>query len=114
MATKVRKGEMGKEPGHTGIRIECRGAWGWRITRKQPYCIINGVDNVGLEWERQVLVPLQPNVEHRIGIAFPYLGAPCKPAAVSVNLTEGEVQEYLYSIPNSLVVLGEGKIERTR
>lgn len=113
MATKVRKGQMGKEVGHTGIRIECRPGLGFIFTKK-PYCVINGVDKFELGWEEQVMVPLQPNVEYRIGIAFPYRGAPCKPAAFSVNLSVGEVQEYLYSIPNSFLVLGEGRIQRKK
>lgn len=98
----------------SAIAIKCKKSpLQWLITQ-QPYCIVNSVNKVELKWGKETEVPLEPNLPYQIRVEFPYMGKPCMPANIVVNLKDGERHEYLYSTASNLTVFSDGKMKRTR
>jgi len=96
----------------TGIEITCRKRFGQFLITQQPSLVRGETDVIPLRWRVPVFVPLSAGVRHQLIVQFPYMGRPCGVADVTVELRDGEVQQFNYTAPH--IVYSGGKVARTR
>ena len=94
----------------SGIKIKCKKLFGQFLLTEKPMCAVNDGEPQKLEWNKEFLISLQPNLPYKISIQFPYMGRVCGVASTAVQVTPGEIQKYEYRTP-ALMTL-PGTIER--
>lgn len=94
-----------------GVSILCKkGATQWMIT-ESPFCVVNETETKPLAWKQDVFIPLQPNMTHKLRVAFPYLGKKeTMPAEFTVTLKPGETARFQYGTAST--VFSKGKIKQ--
>lgn len=93
----------------SGIKIKCKKRFGQFLITAKPYAIINDVQKE-LEWDKELFIPLEPNVPYKITIQFRYMGTAAGVASISTEIKLGETQVYEYKTPH--VMTSGGSIER--
>ena len=93
-----------------GIKIKCKKKFGQFLATEKPYAIINDVETKELQCNKEILIPLQPNLPYKITVQFPYLNRPTAPATFSTKLKPNEIQSYEYKTP--LLMISDGSIKR--
>jgi len=96
----------------SGIKIKCKKKLGQFLLTEKPYCIINDVETIQLEWNKEVFIPLEPDVPYKITVQFPYMNKPCGSVSFVTRVKPNEVQVYEYKTP--FLATSSGKIERKR
>ena len=94
----------------SGIKIKCKKKFGQFLLTEKPYCIINDIETTQLEWNKEIYIPLQPNLPYKITIQFPYLNRATGTASFTIQLKPDEIQEYEYKTP--FLMTSAGSIKR--
>ena len=95
----------------TGINILCKAKKGQFLITKKPFCDIDGKNRYELQWNNNIFIPLDPNIQHQIIVKFPYMGRECCPGNFSVQIQPCEIHSYMYSVP--MMMTSKGKIAFT-
>jgi len=100
----------GGEKMRCGIKVKCNKRFGqWMITGK-PYAIINDDEKIEMKWKKELLIPLQPDVPHKISIQFPYMTRTVGTVTFNTQVKPDEIQVYEYKTPH--VMTSGGSITR--
>jgi hypothetical protein len=87
---------------NTGISIFCEASHLYLILSNpgKPYLIVNGSKYVKLEWNKELFVPLVPDMPYQITVLLPGWGIipfQNRKATLIVNLRKGETRRYHYT-----------------
>lgn len=93
-----------------GIKIKCKKKFGQFLATEKPYALINDVETKQLKWNKEVFIPLQPNLPYKITVQFPYMNRPTAPASFTTQIKPNEIQSYEYKTP--LFMTSDGSIKR--
>lgn len=96
----------------SGVLLKCKKIFGQFLLTEKPMVKVNGGKDEQLEWNKEFLISLQPDIPYTISVQFPYLGRLCGTASFDVKVTNGEIQKFEYTTP-PLMTIG-GTIERKR
>ncbi len=95
---------------NTGISLICKRRFGQFLITQRPYCVINNMQTMTLEWDRSVVIPLIPDMPYQISIQFMYMGKPCGTALLRFTLRPGELGHYQYKSP--FFMFSPGSVKR--
>lgn len=98
-----------------GMTVLCKqglSAWGnSSLLMGQPYAVVNSADKVQLTWDKEVFIPLAPNMPYQVTVQWPHpVKKACNVATLNLNVKGGEIQRFEYKVPASGI--GSGKIKR--
>lgn len=94
----------------SGIKVKCKKKFGQFLLTEKPYAVINDVETKELEWNKEIFIPLQPNLPYKITIQFPYMNRATGTVSFTTNVEPNEIQRYEYKTP--FWMMSEGSIER--
>lgn len=83
----------------SGIKIKCKKLFGQFLITGKPVCIVNDGEPEKLEWNKEFLISLEPNLPYKISIQFPYMNRICGLASVALQVNHDEIQGYEYHTP---------------
>jgi hypothetical protein len=96
----------------SGVKLKCKKIFGQFLLTEKPLVKVNGGKDEQLEWNKEFLISLQPEVPYTITVQFPYLGKICGLATFDLKVRSGEIQRYEYTTPMAMMLAGT--IERKR
>jgi hypothetical protein len=112
-STNVGNQNLQKVAGTTsGVMLKCKKVFGQFLLTEKPLCKVNGGKDEQLEWNKEFLISLQPEVPYTITVQFPYMGKICGSASFEAKVGNGEIQKYEYTTP--LAMMLAGTIERKK
>lgn len=82
-----------------GVHIFCKKKAGQFLLTEKPYCIVNEIESIRLNWGKWNFIHLLPGMPYQLRIQFPYMGKECCPATLNISVEEGEVVRLRYKVP---------------
>lgn len=95
---------------NSGIKIKCEKSFGQFLLTEKPVCTVNDGQPETMEWNKEFLISLEPNLPYKVSIHFPYINQNCGLASIAVQVKPNEVQGYEYHTP--FLMTQSGTIDR--
>jgi len=96
----------------SGVSILSKKILGQFLITSQPELFLEGEFFQKLRWNKEIFVPLQPELTHHLEINFPYITGQAARVNFSVALQSGERMRFRYNTP--FLVTMSGKITRLK
>ena len=86
-------------PGSSGVWMNCK-TTGGLVEVLFPYALINDIQRRELDWDNQVFIPLEPNIQHKIAVQLHYFGLEIGryKTFLFIQLRPSEIQNLEYKI----------------
>lgn len=93
-----------------GVKIKCKKRFGQMLITGQPYALVDDDEKIEMKWKKEFFIPLEPNVQHKITVQFPYMTRKTGTATVYTQVKDDEIQVFEYKTPH--VMTSGGSITR--